>query len=100
MTKLLTFLLSMLISSGCLAQLVGTVDRRSKELTIAANQLKEYTVYGYQLANASTPKVICFSTNQDVVRANGNDKLGAYFDTYRLPPGSRILFLGYAGTFG
>ena len=99
MHKIPSFILLMLISSGCSAQVIGRVDKKSKEFVIAANQKVDYTVYGYQLPNATTPKLICFSTNQDVVRANSTDKLGAYFDTYRMPPGDKITYMGLAGTF-
>jgi hypothetical protein len=96
---MLVFILLLLISSGCFAQ-VGTVDRKTKEFTIAANQKVDFTLYGYQFANATTQKLICFSSNQDVVRANSNDKLGSYFDTYSMPPGDKIIYLGVAGAFG
>ena len=100
MNKVLAFVSLLLISSGCFAQVVGRVDRKTKEFTIAANQKVDYMVYGYQFANATTQKLICFASNQDVVRANVNDKLGSYFDTYRMPPGDKLLYLGVAGTFG
>jgi hypothetical protein len=100
MNKMLAFVVLLLISSGCFAQVIGTVDRKTKEFTIAANQKVDFTVYGYQFANATTQKLICFASNQDVVRANGNDKLGAYFDTFSMPPGDKIIYLGVAGTFG
>jgi hypothetical protein len=100
MNKILAFVAVSLLSSGCFAQIVGKVDRKTKEFTIAANQKVDYMVYGYQFANATTQKLICFASNQDVVRANVNDKLGSYFDTYRLPPGDKIVYLGVAGAFG
>jgi hypothetical protein len=100
MNKMLAFVALLLISSGCFSQVVGRVDRKTKEFTIATNQKVDYMVFGYQFANAATQKVICFASNQDVVRANGNDKLGSYFDTYRMPPGDKIIYLGMAGTFG
>src|ERR1700742_368383 len=99
MNKLLALIAFVLISSGCLAQTIGTVDRKSKEFTINSSQKTDYSVFGYQFANASTAKMICFASNDNIVRANANLKLGAYFDTARMPPGDRIVFLGYAGTF-
>jgi hypothetical protein len=99
MYKIPSLILLLLVSSGCFAQVIGKADKKTKEFTIAANQKIDYTVYGYQFANATTPKFICFSTNQDVVRANSNDKLGAYFDTFRMPPGDKIVYMGLAGTF-
>jgi hypothetical protein len=99
MKKPLAFIALLLISSGCFAQAVGTVDRKTKEFSISPNQKSDYTVFGYQFANASTAKLICFASNDNIVRANSNLKLGGYFDTARMPPGDRIVFLGYAGTF-
>jgi len=100
MNKTLAFIVLLLISSECFSQVVGRVDRKTKEFTIDANQKADFVVYGYQFANAATQKLICFASNQDVVRANSTDKLGAYFDTYKMPPGDKIVFLGVAGTFG
>lgn len=100
MNKIPAFLALLLISSACFSQVIGKVDRKTKEFTIAANQKLDYMVFGYQFANATTQKLICFASNQDVVRANNSDKLGSYFDTYRLPPGDKIIFIGVAGTFG
>ena len=100
MNKNLAIIALLLISSQCFSQVVGRVDRKTKEFTIAANQKLDYMVFGYQFANASTQKLICFASNQDVVRANGSDKLGAYFDTYRMPPGDKVIYMGVAGTFG
>jgi hypothetical protein len=99
MYKIPSIILLLLISSVSFAQVIGKADKKTKEFTIAANQKIDYTVYGYQFANATTPKFICFSTSQDVVRANSSDKLGAYFDTYRMPPGDKIVFMGLAGAF-
>jgi len=93
-------MLFLIISTGCFAQVIGKVDKKTKEFSIAANQKVDYIVYGYQIANATTQRLICFSSNQDVVRANVHDKLGSYFDTYTMPPGDKIIYLGIAGTFG
>jgi hypothetical protein len=100
MNKILASVTLLLISSGCFAQVVGRVDKKTKEFSIAANQKVDYMVFGYRFANATTEKMICFASNQDVVRANSNDKLGSYFDTDRMPPGDKIVYLGVAGTFG
>jgi hypothetical protein len=100
MNKSFLLIAVLLFSTGCFAQVIGRVDRKTKEFTIPANQKVEYIVYGYQFANATTQRLICFASNQDVVRANVNDKLGAYFDTFSMPPGDKILYLGVAGTFG
>jgi len=100
MKKVYSFVLFLLLSSGCFAQVIGRVDKVTKEFSIAANQKVDYIVYGYQIANATTQRLICFSSNQDVVRANSPDKLGSYFDTFSMPPGAKIMYLGVAGTFG
>jgi hypothetical protein len=100
MKKVHSLLLLLLISSGCFAQVVGRVDKKTKEFSITPNQKVDYTVFGYQIANATTQKTICFASNQDVVRANSNLKLGSYFDTFSMPAGDKIVYLGVAGTFG
>jgi hypothetical protein len=100
MNKILTFGILMLISSGCFAQVVGRVDIKTKEFSIAPGQKVDYMVFGFQFANATTQKLICFASNDNVARANSALPLGAYFDTDRLPPGSKIVYLGMAGPFG
>ncbi|HEV3411937.1 MAG TPA: hypothetical protein VG101_05630 [Puia sp.] len=100
MNKMLAISLLLLLSSGCFAQVVGTVDRKTKEFSIAAGQKIDYMVFGYRFANATTEKLICFASNENVERANQNLPLGSYFDTDRLRPGDRIMFLGVAGKFG
>ena len=97
---MLAFGLLLLISSGCFAQVIGKVDKKTKEFSIPSAQQVDYTVFGFQFANATTPKLICFASDQNVERANNTLPLGSYFDTERLPPGSRIMYLGMAGTFG
>jgi hypothetical protein len=100
MNKLLAFGLSLLISSGCFAQVVGRVDKKTKEFSIAPGQKVDYMVFGFRFANATTQKLICFASNDNVERANSALPLGSYFDTDRLPPGARIKYMGMAGTFG
>jgi len=100
MNKILTFGILMLISSGCFAQVVGRVDIKTKEFSIAPGQKVDNMVFGFQFANATTQKLICFASNDNVARANSALPLGAYFDTDRLPPGSKIVYLGMAGPFG
>jgi hypothetical protein len=100
MNKMLAISLSLLISSGCFAQVVGRVDKKTKEFSIASGQKVDYTVFGFQFANATTQKLICFASNDNVTRANSSLPLGSYFSTDGLPPGAKILYLGMAGTFG
>jgi len=100
MNKMLAIILLLTVSSGCFAQTVGKVDKKTKEFSIDPGQKVNYMVFGYRFANATTEKYICFSSNQDVERANINLPLGSYFDTDGLPPGAKIKYLGVAGTFG
>ena len=97
---MLAFILFLLISAGCFAQVVGKVDKKTKEFSIAAGQNADYMIFGYQFANATTRKLICFASNENVERANQTLPLGSYFDTDRLQPGVKIMYLGMAGTFG
>lgn len=99
MNKILFFSLFLLVSTGCLAQVVGKVDKKTREFTIAPNQKVDFTIYGYQYANATTERLICFATSNDVVRANARCKLGSYYDTDGLHPGESIVYLGIAGKF-
>ena len=100
MKNMLAFGLLLLLSSGCFAQVVGRVDKKTKEFWIASGQKVDYTVFGFQFANATTQKLICFASNDNVERANSNLPLGSYFSTDGLPPGAKIMYLGMAGTFG
>jgi hypothetical protein len=100
MNKMLAIILLLTASSGCFAQVVGKVDRKTKEFSIQAGQTVNFMVFGYRFANANTEKYICFASDDNVVRANSNLPLGSYFDTDRLPPGAKITYLGMAGAFG
>ena len=100
MNKMLAFGLLLLISSSCFAQVIGRVDKKTKEFSIASGQKVDYIVFGFQFANATTQKLICFASNDNVEKANSALPLGAYFDTERLPSGAKITYLGMAGSFG
>jgi hypothetical protein len=100
MNKLLVFSSLLLLSSGCFAQVAGRVDKKTKEFSIASGQKVDYLVFGFRFANATTQKLICFASNENVQRANSSLPLGSYFDTEKLPPGTRITYLGMAGSFG
>lgn len=100
MNKMLAIGLLLLISSGCFSQVVGSIDKKTKEFSIASGQKVGYMLFGFQFANATTQKLICFASDVNVERANSALPLGSYFDTERLPPGARIMYLGMAGAFG
>jgi hypothetical protein len=100
MNKIAVIALLLLFSSGCFAQIVAKVDKKTKEFSIASGQKVTYMVFGYQYANPTAPKVICFASSEDVERANQNLMLGSYFDTDRMPAGDQITYLGMAGKFG
>jgi hypothetical protein len=85
---------------GAGAQAVGRVDKKTKEFSVAANLKTEYQVFGYQYANNSTKKMICFSSHITDVRDNYSKcPLGSYFDTDKLKVGDRIVYLGSIGGF-
>jgi hypothetical protein len=101
MKKTIFLLLVLVICSAAMSQAVGHIDKKTKEFYIPAGQKTEYRIFGYQFANTSTQKMICFSTNNSDVRANMNNcSLGAYFDTNSLREGDKIVYLGPTGTFG
>jgi len=100
MTKILTFFLLLAISSTAIGQTIGRVNKKTKEFTVAADQKAEYTIFGYQYPNATTKKMICFSSSENMVREESPKcLLGAYFDTDRMKVGDKILYVGVAGTF-
>ena len=101
MNKMLAIILLLLISFGASAQVIGVVDKKTKELTVAPGQKSEYRVFGYEFAGDATRKMICFSSHETDVRANSsNCPLGAYYDSDRMKPGDKIFYLGNRGTFG
>lgn len=100
MYKTLLFISLLLITANVPAQIVGRVDKRSKGFFIPADQQGKYLLFGYQYPNLTTKKMICFSNSADILRANYQCPLGAYFDTSQMGPGDAILFLGIAGPFG
>jgi hypothetical protein len=100
MRKTLTFILLLFLSYGVTGQVIGTVDKKSKGFFIVPDQKTSYLVFGYQFPNPTTRKMICFSSSADNLRANYQCPLGAYFDTGKMGPGDKILFLGIAGPYG
>lgn len=99
MIKILSIMLLLgVISSSLTAQAVGRVDKKTKEFSIAPDQKIEYTVFGYEFANATTRKMICFSSNVNMVRGS-TCPWGAYFDTDKLKPGDKIFYVASVGPF-
>jgi hypothetical protein len=101
MSKLFSFVLLLLITSHSIGQSIGRVDKKTKEFTVAANQKADYQVFGYEYANITTKKMICFSSHMGDVKDNYSKcPLGSYFDSDKMKIGDKILYLGNAGTFG
>jgi hypothetical protein len=98
MNKALTLSLLLFISSGVTAQVIGKVDKKTKEFSIAPDQKVSYSIIGYQLPSTATKHMICFSSNENMVREeSGKCLLGSYFDTERIKVGDKIIFLGNYG---
>lgn len=101
MAKILSFFLLLAVSFSAIGQTIGRVNKKTKDFTVAADQKAAYTVFGYQYPNATTKKVICFSSSENMVREeSGKCMLGAYFDTDKLKVGDKIRYMGVAGSFG
>ena len=101
MNKLICLLLVLMISFQSSAQVIGRVDKKTKEFFVASNQKGDYRVFGYEYPNTSTRKMICFSSRTADVRDNFNKcPLGSYFDSGSMKEGDRIVYLGVAGTYG
>ncbi|MDP4217037.1 MAG: hypothetical protein Q8927_12625 [Bacteroidota bacterium] len=99
MIKILSFALLLLISSSVVGQAVGRVNKKTKEFSILPDLKVEYTVFGYEYANTTTRKMIAFSSSINVVRGS-TCPLGAYFDTDKMKPGDKIVYVGPVGPFG
>jgi len=101
MNRILSFILFLLVASSAIGQVIGRVDKKTKEFSVAADQKIDYRVFGYQYANNTTQKMICFSSHVTDVRDNYNRcPLGSYFDTDKMRIGDKIYFLGGIGVFG
>jgi len=100
MVKILSLILLLGIASFSFGQAIGKVDKKTKEFTVAANQKIDYQVFGYQIANNTSRKMICFSSHEGDVRDNYSKcPLGSYFDTDKMNYGDKILYLGPIGPF-
>ena len=101
MRKISLFVLFLTIVTGAMGQAIGHVDKKTKEFYVASGQKQDYNVFGYQYANNTTRKMICFSSHVTDVKDNYNGcPLGAYFDTGQMKAGDKIVYLGGVGSFG
>jgi hypothetical protein len=101
MNKILSLLLLMLAVSVAGAQVIARVDKKTKEYYVAPNSKSDYRVFGYEYANNTTRKMICFSSHMTDVKDNYNRcPLGSYFDSEQLKLGDKIVYLGGVGSFG
>jgi len=100
MKKILTIILLLAAFSRSTGQTVARVDKKTKEFFIPTASKAQYRIFGYEFANVSTRKMICFSSYTGDVGANMyNCPLGSYFDTSLMKEGDRIVYLGAAGSF-
>jgi hypothetical protein len=100
MHKILLPVFFLFIVSNAIGQVIGHVDKKTKEFSVAADQKLDYRVFGYMYANNTTEKMICFSSHRGDVNDNYNRcPLGAYFDTDRMKLGDKIFYLGPIGSF-
>jgi hypothetical protein len=91
----------MVVASSAMGQVIGHVDKRTKEFYIPSNLKMDYQVFGYQFANNTTRKMICFSSRMADTKANYNlCPLGSYFDTGKMKIGDKISYMGGIGSFG
>jgi hypothetical protein len=98
MNKILPFVLFLLISSSAIGQVIGHVDKKTREFSVPSDQKVEFIVFGFEFANNTTRKMICFSSNVNSVRGS-TCPLGAYFDTDKMKTGDKIFYLGPVGPF-
>ncbi|HSZ31953.1 MAG TPA: hypothetical protein VK772_01510 [Puia sp.] len=97
-TLILSFFL--FISIWAAGQNTAYVDKKSKEFIFTPTPKSEFEIVGYEYANISTKRMICFSSNSNLVSDNmAKCPLGAYFETGRMKEGDRIFYLGKAGSF-
>ncbi len=97
-TLILSFFL--FISILAVGQNTAYVDKKSKEFILTPNPKSEFEIVGYEYPNISTKRMICFSSNTNLVNDNmAKCPLGAYFETGRMKEGDRIIYLGKEGSF-
>jgi hypothetical protein len=101
MKKTFSILFSLIFAIGVMAQPIGRIDKKTKEFYIPSDLKMDYQVFGYQVANNASQKMICFSSHIGDVKDNYNRcTLGSYIDTGKMRPGDKISYLGKIGTFG
>jgi hypothetical protein len=101
MNKMIAVIGLMSLGFSAQAQVIGRIDPETREFFIPVDQKIEYRVFGYQFASPGTQKMICFSSHSGDVAANYNNcPLGSYYDTGKLRPGEKIIYLGPYGKFG
>jgi hypothetical protein len=94
MNRLLFSILFLLITSAVSAQVIGRVVKKTKEFYVPSDLKIEYRVFGYEMPNATSQKMICFSSYRGDVNDNYNKcPLGSYYDTGRMHPGDKISFI-------
>ncbi len=100
MKKALSICLFLLIALSPMAQSIGHIDKKTKEFYIHPDLKTDYQVFGYQVANNSSKKMICFSSHIGDVKDNYNRcPLGSYLDTGKMRVGDKILYLSVVGNF-
>lgn len=108
MNRILSFFLFLIISSAAISQnttppgslTVAHVDKKTKEFFVTSNPKAEYKIFGYEYANITTRKMVCFSSYTYDVGDNLNKcPLGSYFDSGKMKEGDRIIYVGKAGSF-
>jgi hypothetical protein len=101
MNKILSFMVFLLVTSNVIGQVIGTVNKKTKELSVASDLKMDFRIFGYQYPNNTTRKMICFSSHDADVRDNYSGcPLGSYFDTDKMKVGDKIFYLGGVGSFG
>lgn len=94
--------LAILLSLASLssAQTTFHVDRRTKQAELVANMRQDHSIIGYAAPKVTAPKLILFSIFTSEVEGNpGRYPLGAYYETSKLKPGTRLVFVGKKAGF-
>jgi hypothetical protein len=100
MRKIFFLLFFLLVSILAVAQTPAYIDKKSKEFILTPGPKSEFELVGYEYPNITTKRMICFSSNTNLVNDNmAKCPLGAYFDTGRMKEGDRIVYLGKEGSF-